>query len=440
MRDRRALASGRPPRRVVVVGGGVVGLSVAWSLLQRDVEVTVVEGEHVGAGASWGNAGWLTPALARPLPDPHVLGFGVRAVLDPASPVFLPPTTDPSTWRFLLGFARHCTTPAVDRAMSALAPLNQRALRAFDDFADAQAIPRPRDARPLLACFSSAAEAGLLVRELQELRRHGQGVHFDYLTGPQVQAAEPTLGDGLGAAVALHGQRYIHPPLFLAALRDAVVRAGATLSERTSARRIEPGVTGVRVVLDDDERLAGDAAVVCTGALAGDLVRGHGVRRVVQAGRGYSFSVAAEQVPSGPVYFPAERVACTPLHEPWERLLDEQWRPLPAHPRLRVAGMMEFRPHDAPLDPRRVDAIASAVRRHLPAVDLDDRRDEWVGSRPCTTDGLPLVGRTRTPGVYVASGHGMWGVVHGPLTGQLLAEQVMTGSTPVELEPFDPLR
>lgn len=66
--------------------------------------------------------------------------------------------------------------------------------------------------------------------------------------------------------------------------------------------------------------------------------------------------------------------------------------------------------------------------------------DEWVGSRPCTTDGLPLIGPTRTPGVHVATGHGMWGVVHGPLTGRLLAEQVVTGCESPLLRPFRPTR
>jgi D-amino-acid dehydrogenase len=127
------------------------------------------------------------------------------------------------------------------------------------------------------------------------------------------------------------------------------------------------------------------------------------------------------------VYFPAQRVACTPLTSP-------------TGDRLRVAGMMEFRPADAPLDPRRVEAIVAAVRPLLEGVDLDDRQDEWVGSRPCTPDGLPLVGGTRSPRVFVSGGHGMWGIALGPVTGKLLAEQITTGVSPAALTPFDPLR
>ena len=92
--------------------------------------------------------------------------------------------------------------------------------------------------------------------------------------------------------------------------------------------------------------------------------------------------------------------------------------------------MMEFRAPDAALDRRRIDAIVNATRPLLSGVDLDERRDEWVGSRPCTADGLPLIGRTNAPAVFVAGGHGMWGIALGPLTGKLLAHRIASGVHP----------
>jgi D-amino-acid dehydrogenase len=102
--------------------------------------------------------------------------------------------------------------------------------------------------------------------------------------------------------------------------------------------------------------------------------------------------------------------------------------------------MMEFRRPEAPLDPRRIRAIVEAARPLLRGADLDGRTEEWVGSRPCTPDGLPLNGATASPRVFAAGGHGMWGITLGPLTGKLLAEQMVTGRRPAELAPFDPLR
>ena len=108
--------------------------------------------------------------------------------------------------------------------------------------------------------------------------------------------------------------------------------------------------------------------------------------------------------------------------------------------RLRVAGMMEFRKPEAPLDRRRVKAIVDSARPLLAGADLDNRKDEWVGSRPCTPDGLPLIGVTNNPRVFVAGGHGMWGITLGPVTGELLAQQIATGMVPQELLPFSPTR
>lgn len=103
--------------------------------------------------------------------------------------------------------------------------------------------------------------------------------------------------------------------------------------------------------------------------------------------------------------------------------------------------MMEFRSPDEPLDQRRVQAIVDAATPMFGDVDWNARHDEWVGSRPCTTDGLPLVGATRSDRVFVAGGHGMWGVALGPLTGRLLAARMVGATTDDELlDAFDPLR
>ncbi len=128
-------------------------------------------------------------------------------------------------------------------------------------------------------------------------------------------------------------------------------------------------------------------------------------------------------MPKNPIYFPTQRVACTPLHD-----------------RFRVAGMMEFRSPDAPLDPRRVQAIIAAATPMFTGIDWESRREEWVGSRPCTTDGLPLVGATRSPRVHVAGGHGMWGIALGPLTGRMMADSMTGGEVPAVMRHFDPLR
>ena len=164
--------------------------------------------------------------------------------------------------------------------------------------------------------------------------------------------------------------------------------------------------------------------VLATGAWRPGLARGTGVRVRVQPGRGYSFCVPARQLPAGPLYLPAQRLACTPMPGGG----------------LRVAGVMEFQAPDAPLDRARPARMARELGELLVGVDPARRTREWVGARPCTPDGLPVIGPTRSPRIFVAGGHGMWGITLGPATGRLLAQTVLTGRLPPELAPFDPLR
>jgi D-amino-acid dehydrogenase len=409
------------PERVAVIGAGMVGLATAWFLQERGVSVTVLDRRGVAAGSSWGNAGWLTPGIATPLPEPAVLRYGLRAVLSPSSPVYVPPSADPQLLRFLTGFARHSTASRWETAMQALIPVNRRALDAFDALTDGR-VGETVEAKSFLAAYRGEAERTALLEELRHIDKAGLPIEFDVLTGAEAREVEPSLSGEISTAIQLHGQRYIDPGRFVHQLADSVrARGGEIRDDATIVGLHDRGEVVIETA--DGATEAFDAAVIATGAWLNALARPFGVRTLVQAGRGYSFSVPIEHLPSGPVYFPAQRVACTPVGE-----------------RLRVAGMMEFRAPDAPLDPRRIQAITDAARPLLRGADFDARVDEWVGARPCTPDGLPLVGATSSSRVFVAGGHGMWGITLGPVTGQLLAETIATGRRPVELAPFDPLR
>lgn len=407
---------------VAIVGAGMVGLSTAWFLQTHGVRVTVFDEATAGSGASWGNAGWVAPSLSTPLTDPAMLVHGLRGLLRPNSPLFIPPRVDPGLWRFLLRFARH-STPARWRAgLRSLLGVNALALPAFDALAAGGVDGPIAEADPLVYAYADPSGAAAMVAEAQRLTELGQRVDVEPLALDQARRLAPILSDRVRSTLSLHGQRFLDPPRYTAALADSVVRRGGVLRERWPVREVAAEGNGVRVHgRRYSERF--DAVVIANGVALPALARRHGVRTAVRAARGYSFSVAVDELPSGPVYFPACSVVATPIGE-----------------RLRLAGTMEFRAHRAPLDPRRITAIVESVRPLLRGVHLDRRTEAWVGSRPSTSDGLPLAGRTRTPGVFVAGGHAMEGMTLGPVTGRLLAEAIVTGVTPAALAGFDPLR
>ncbi|HEY8338664.1 MAG TPA: FAD-dependent oxidoreductase, partial [Egibacteraceae bacterium] len=335
----------RPPQRVAVVGAGMVGLATAWFLQERGCEVVVLDRTGVAAGASWGNAGWLTPTLTTPLPEPAILRYGLRAVISPASPVYVPLAADLQLARFLLGFVRNSTARRWGVGVRALQPLTRRALDAFDALEAGGVVTPTIDAKSFIACYRSVDERRAFVTELEHIAAVGQEVDYELLSGDEARDIEPALSDAVAAAIRIHGQRYLDPPAYVAALAESVKARGGELREGVTVRAIDDDGAGVTITASRQAPERFDAVVLATGAWLGALARRFGVRMVVQAGRGYSFSVPMERVPAGPVYLPTQRVACTPLGE-----------------RLRVAGMMEFRRPEAPLDPRRIAAIIAATR------------------------------------------------------------------------------
>jgi D-amino-acid dehydrogenase len=411
---------------VAVVGAGVVGLSTAWFLQEHGVEVTVLERAHVAAGASWGNTGWLMAGDVTPLPSPATLRMGLRGLASSTSALSVPLRADPGLYRFLLRFSRHCTTAHWNRAMQALIPLSNAALDAYDAFSDGGVGVVPTSSRHHLAFFTDIPARDAFNRELEDLREQGVKVEFETMDGDEARASSPIASELVNGAVGLHGQRFLDPTLFVPALAASVVERGGTIETPADVRSLRDVGRGVEALVMHDGRATirrFDAVVVCTGAWLSDLVQRFGVRVPVRAGRGYSFNARLEETVSDPVYLPDQHLACTSMRG-----------------RLRIAGSMEFRRPDEPLDPRRIAVMVEAARPMLQNVDLDDRSDEWVGPRPVSVDGLPLAGPTRSPRVWCVGGHAMEGMVLGPVTARLAAEGLARGTLPRELDPLDPLR
>ncbi|MBB4685737.1 NAD(P)/FAD-dependent oxidoreductase [Amycolatopsis jiangsuensis] len=404
------------PRRVVVVGAGVVGLSCAWFLQEHGAEVTVLDRSGVAAGASWGNAGYLVPAMVAPLAEPAMLREGVRSLFTPGSPLAVDRRLSAATVAFLAGFARNATASRWQRGMAALAPLAVESLGAFDELAKG-GVPAEVHERSIRIGFTAGQDTAGLEHELAAARAGGQEVSYRISAGH-----EAPFSGRVAQVLHLDGQRFIAPGRFLDALAGSVRERGGEIVTGAHVQSIGFGPDGLQVDTWAGPPHRADAVVLATGAWLPQLGRRLGVRVPVQAGRGYSCSVRLAEPLTGPVYLPGARATLTPYGD-----------------RVRVTGTMEITDRDAPFDGRRLDSILRSIRPLLDA-DWDDVREPWVGSRPLTPDGLPVIGATKIAGVHVAGGHGMWGVTLGPVTGKLLAGQIMNGTRAPGMAPFDPLR
>jgi D-amino-acid dehydrogenase len=242
-----------PPQRIAVIGAGMVGLSTAWYLQEQGAEVSVIESTSVAAGSSWGNAGWLTPGITTPLPEPAVLRTGIRAVLSPSSPVYVPPKADANLARFVAGFTRNSTAARWRRNMAALVPVNRMALDAFDELSAGGVQEPTRQASSFIAAYQRVEQRRTLLEEIEHIGHAGQEMSFEALTGDEARAIEPVLSDEIRAAILLKDQRFIDPGAYVAALAAAVEARGGQI------------LTGLEVMAVDDR----GESVILRGTRAG---------------------------------------------------------------------------------------------------------------------------------------------------------------------------
>ncbi len=409
--------------RVVVVGGGVIGLTSAYHLLKDGHEVTLVDAGAFGAGASHGNAGYVVPSDAAPVPAPGMVLKALRWMLHRDSPLYVRPSLRPDVARFMLAMASRCNTVDFDAAFRANLLLCEHAMELLDAYA-ADGVRFEMHRQGYLSVY--ADEHGLAHRVADLATPTEYGMEPEVLTGRELTEREPALLPSLAGGVYFPHDRHLRPDTLMTGLVDRCAELGVKLVDHAAVIRIR-GDTRVRAVETTTGVVEGEEFLLAAGAHTTPLARSIGVRLPIRPGKGYSLD-----------YLPAPvQVSCS------INLADAKVAVTPLDGRLRLAGTMEFAGLDHEVNPLRVRAIQAAPSRYFAGWQPGsvEHTEPWAGIRPMTPDGLPVIGRL--PGwdnAWVAAGHGMLGVTLGPATGQGIAEAIGSGHVPERLAPFTPTR
>lgn len=398
---------------VVVIGAGIVGASCALALLRDGHRVTLVEPADPGGpqAASFGNGAWISPASIVPLAMPGLWRKVPGFLRDPAGPFVIHPAAIPALlpWlvRFLLASA---TIGRVERTARALRPLledapaRQAALAAEAGVSDLIRRAGLLYVYPSRAAFEREALAWRLRRD--------NGVAWTELDAQALRAREPDLSPrytfGIDVAAGAH---CTDPGAYVAALVRHAQAHGCTLV-RNRATGFDIGDGRLRAVTTDGADIADiacDRAVLAAGISSRALARLVGDTVPLASERGYHVVVA--DAPVGPK---------TPLMPS-----DGKMANTPAASGLRAAGQVELAGVDAPPDWRRADILLEHLHRTYPGLGdiAPDRVTRWMGHRPSTPDGLPVIGRSAwSADVIHAFGHGHVGFAAAPATAQVVAD------------------
>ena len=413
--------SSAPASHVVIAGAGVIGLAAAHRLARSGARVTVLERGEIGRGCSAGNLGWICPSIALPIPAPGLRAKGLRWFARPDSPLYIKPSALPALTPWLARFWQHCTGEAFDRGTRALTAFAADAVELYEELAgELDGMEWHRDG--LLMAFR---DEKALDEEVRLIEGHGyRGV--ERLDEKELLALEPALPHGrFCGGIFMAPEGHVEPLRLTAALAagcralDVEVVEGFRVDELLMAPR-SGQARGIRGMVDGEPaECEADEILIATGAEAGPLATASGACIPLEAGKGYSITIARPELElRRPIYLAEEKLGLTPFDDA-----------------LRVAGTLELSGINRDLDRRRLASIERVAERGVPGSTRGGTRRDWVGMRPLTPDGLPVIGRL--PGadnVWLATGHQMLGVTLAPATARLLAAR-MLGKRDPALDP-----
>ena len=411
----------------MVVGGGVVGVCAAYYLARGGAAVTLVERGEVAAGSSYGNAGLVVPSHAVPLAAPGVLWRGLKWLANPESPFWIRPRLDPALVSWLWRFQRHCTEAHVRRAMPVIRDLSHASLARYEELAALPGFDFGFRRDGLLTVYRTAAglEGGRHEAELLA----SVGIAAKLLDAPAARALEPALAPGVVGALHFPDDAHLTPDRFVRGLARVAAGLGVRVQTQTEALGFLRAGRRITAVETTRGPLPADEVVLAAGAWSPGLARGLGLALPIQAAKGYSLTYqASPDGPRMPLTAAEARFAVTPMRTQTGAT-------------LRLAGTLELAGLDLSINRRRVDAIRRAAPGYVRVPDEAPLVEIWRGLRPCTPDGLPLLGRPRAwDNLVLAAGHAMIGMSLGPVTGHLVAALV-TGERPaLDLSALDPDR
>lgn len=407
-------------KNVVVIGGGIIGLSSAYYLQKAGNKVTVLDKDGFTDNCSYGNLGYVCPSHFIPLAAPGIVWQGLKWMLNSKSPFYVQPSLNLSLIDWGLKFVRSATKKNVE---TAAVPLRDIAIFSQQEYAAWEKEPG--------FDFAFERKGMLEVFQTKKLAHHAAdtvaaaknlGLDVDLLSKEELQVIEPQTWNALGA-IYFKCDSHLYPNKLMDCLKKNLLQASVVL-QTGEATGFEKQNGRITKVLTTTGELQADEIVIAAGSWSRRIAALVDTRIPLMPGRGYSFTL--EDPPyklARPVILTEGRVAMAPMDGN----------------KMRFGGTMEVVGTATPPRYHRVEGILKAIQNFLPEfkIPLPSNDKIWYGYRPASADGVPYIGRIRKyKNVIVATGHAMLGLSLGAGTGKLVSELVSEQKPSIDLKPF----
>jgi D-amino-acid dehydrogenase len=407
------------PKRIIVIGAGIVGVCVGLTLQRSGHAVTIIDPKPPGRATSFGNAGSIAAGNVYPMSMPGTWKQVPAMLMNPAAPLNLRWRYLPRMLPWLTRFLAAGAPGRVDRIAGEIREITKDAVAAHDQLMAASGINDIVKPVGWLKVFGSERgfDASAETRAIQERN----GVRLEILNEDEIRQLEPGLAHGFTHGIFEPDNGFVTSPAMLTDAYAAafVERGGEFVRERVTRFDFD-GAKPLRAVTDLGIWPADDF-VICAGAWSKHLARMLGAKVPLDTERGYHLNLNLESGPGlrRPVVIGDHGFVLAPMRDG-----------------MRLTSGVELAGLDAPPNFNRIKNMLPLAKNALPGLGGEISR-EWLGYRPSTPDSKPVIGGSPTlDNVFFAFGHGHLGLTMAARTGQLVDDLVSRRKSSIDLAPY----
>ncbi|WP_291865727.1 FAD-dependent oxidoreductase [Maribacter sp.] len=412
-------------KNIIIIGGGIIGLCSAYYLQKEGHKVTVIDKSDISEGASFINAGYITPSHIVPLAAPGMMLKGVKWMFNSSSPFYMKPRWDIDFFKWSWYFHKSSTKEKVEKAIPVIKDINVFSRELFQDIKNSQDLEDFQlERKGLLMLFKSEKEGE---HELQIANKaKALGLEVSELSNAELHALEPNIEMDVKGAIHYQCDGHTTPNQFMKKMLAYLKAVGVSIKNNEEVLDIKKNGDVINEIITSRGVYFGDEVILAAGSWSGNLAKKLKIQLPVQAGKGYSINVERPTGITIPAILMESKLAVTPMQG-----------------FTRFAGTMEFSGINSDVRKERVEAIAKGAHDFYPGIVINENEKSNVktGLRPVSPDGLPYIGRSKEyKNLIFATGHAMMGWSLGPATGKLVSEIIDSKKTTLDTTLFDPNR
>ena len=411
-------------KNCIIIGGGIIGLCSAYYLQKEGHQVTVLDQSSMDFGASYINAGYLSPSHIIPLAAPGVMKKGLKWMFNSTSPLFIKPRIHPEFLEWTWAFNKSCSAKNVHRGIPAIKDIAVLGRDLYAEIKTEENFSFQLEKKGLLMICQTdkmleeeikvaniAANEGLAVKELslQELKK-----------------MEPNADIQAKGAVHYACDWHTTPQTFMEEMKKYLAASGVVIIKNEKVEDITVTNNQITSIQTKNKTYTADEFVLAAGSWSNLLSKKLGIKLLLEAGKGYRITSERDFGITIPAILAEAKVAITPMQN-----------------FTQFAGTMEIAGINHTINKVRVEAIANATQRYYPKTELSSTEKDTAqcGLRPVSPDGIPYIGKSKKcKNLTIATGHAMMGWSMGPSTGKLVSEIVSNKKTSLEIQNYHPDR